>query len=88
MITLLRFMIFIVLIPNNFYCCQQDRRVLDMKLIFNFQHYSFKERGARNALLSLTEEQKKNGVVSASMGNHSQVSILSYLNFYKLFHSP
>ena len=58
-----------------------------MKLNFNSQHYSFKERGARNALLSLTDEQKKNGVVSASMGNHSQVSIPSYLNFYKLFNS-
>ncbi|TMW46599.1 hypothetical protein DOY81_008316 [Sarcophaga bullata] len=33
---------------------------------------SFKERGARNALLSLTDEQRKNGVISASMGNHSQ----------------
>ncbi|KAG5672796.1 hypothetical protein PVAND_002889 [Polypedilum vanderplanki] len=33
---------------------------------------SFKERGARNALLHLTPEQKKNGVVSASLGNHAQ----------------
>lgn len=32
---------------------------------------SFKERGARNALLSLTEEQKKAGVVAASAGNHA-----------------
>lgn len=29
---------------------------------------SFKERGARNALLHLTPEQKKAGVVSASLG--------------------
>ncbi|GMF64901.1 unnamed protein product [Phytophthora lilii] len=33
---------------------------------------SFKERGARNALLQLTEEEKKNGVVAASAGNHAQ----------------
>ncbi|CAG9807557.1 unnamed protein product [Chironomus riparius] len=33
---------------------------------------SFKERGARNALLHLTAEQKRAGVVSASLGNHAQ----------------
>lgn len=33
---------------------------------------SFKERGARNALLRLSDEEKKVGVVAASMGNHSQ----------------
>jgi len=32
---------------------------------------SFKERGARNALMLLTEAQKKVGVVSASAGNHA-----------------
>lgn len=32
---------------------------------------SFKERGARNALLLLTDEQKTNGVVAASAGNHA-----------------
>jgi len=32
---------------------------------------SFKERGARNALLQLTDEQKKTGVVAASAGNHA-----------------
>jgi threonine dehydratase len=32
---------------------------------------SFKERGARNALLGLTDEQKKRGVVAASAGNHA-----------------
>jgi threonine dehydratase len=32
---------------------------------------SFKERGARNALLLLPEEQKKNGVIAASAGNHA-----------------
>ena len=32
---------------------------------------SFKERGARNALLSLSEEAKAKGVVAASAGNHA-----------------
>jgi len=32
---------------------------------------SFKERGARNCLLLLSEEQKKLGVITASAGNHA-----------------
>lgn len=32
---------------------------------------SFKERGARNALLRLSDEQRKTGVVAASAGNHA-----------------
>ncbi|TVQ31414.1 MAG: threonine ammonia-lyase [Phycisphaeraceae bacterium] len=32
---------------------------------------SFKERGARNALLLLDEQQRRNGVVAASAGNHA-----------------
>ncbi|XP_072929494.1 L-threonine ammonia-lyase-like [Epargyreus clarus] len=37
---------------------------------------SFKERGARNALLLLSPEAKRRGIISASLGNHSQA--LSY----------
>src|ERR1700751_2205267 len=33
---------------------------------------SFKERGARNALLQLTSEESKHGVIAASAGNHAQ----------------
>ena len=33
---------------------------------------SFKERGARNALLGLSEEQRRKGVIAASAGNHAQ----------------
>jgi threonine dehydratase len=33
---------------------------------------SFKERGARNALLRLSAEQRKHGVIAASAGNHAQ----------------
>ena len=32
---------------------------------------SFKERGARNALLSLSADERRNGVVAASAGNHA-----------------
>ena len=32
---------------------------------------SFKERGARNALLQLSEQQKRAGVIAASAGNHA-----------------
>ena len=33
---------------------------------------SFKERGARNALLRLPDETKRRGVIAASAGNHAQ----------------
>jgi threonine dehydratase len=33
---------------------------------------SFKERGARNALLLLSPEQRRRGVIAASAGNHAQ----------------
>ena len=33
---------------------------------------SFKERGARNALLMLPEDARKRGVIAASAGNHAQ----------------
>jgi threonine dehydratase len=38
-----------------------------------FKQYtgSFKERGARNALMQLPTEQKKKGVIAASAGNHA-----------------
>lgn len=38
-----------------------------------FQQFtgSFKERGARNVLLNLTAEERKIGVISASLGNHA-----------------
>ena len=33
---------------------------------------AYKERGALNALLQLTQEQRERGVIAASAGNHSQ----------------
>ncbi|MCB1532061.1 MAG: threonine ammonia-lyase [Alphaproteobacteria bacterium] len=39
----------------------------------NLQHTNaFKARGALNKLLSLSEEQRKNGVIACSAGNHAQ----------------
>lgn len=39
----------------------------------NMQHTNaFKARGALNKLLSLNEEQRKNGVIACSAGNHAQ----------------
>jgi threonine dehydratase len=46
----------------------------DIHLKFENLQYtaSFKERGALNKLLSLTQEQKARGVAAASAGNHAQ----------------
>ncbi|KAJ4439624.1 hypothetical protein ANN_07752 [Periplaneta americana] len=46
---------------------------MDVFLKKDFLQYtgSFKERGARYALVMLPEEQKKKGVISASLGNHA-----------------
>ncbi len=41
------------------------------KLEFLHRTGSFKERGARNALLQIDEAQKKRGVIAASAGNHA-----------------
>ena len=50
--------------------------LLGGRVWFKFDHLqrtgSFKERGARNKLESLPEEQRKEGVIAASAGNHAQ----------------
>ncbi|XP_053694521.1 L-threonine ammonia-lyase [Sabethes cyaneus] len=50
--------------------------ILDMDIFLKKEFLqftgSFKERGARYALVMLTEEQRKKGVISASLGNHAQ----------------
>lgn len=43
-----------------------------LKKDFLQQTGSFKERGARYAMLMLTQEQQRLGVVAASLGNHAQ----------------
>ena len=49
---------------------------LPCKLFWKFENLqktgSFKDRGALNKLLQLTKEEKKQGVVTASAGNHAQ----------------
>lgn len=34
--------------------------------------FSFKERGARYALLMLSKEKREKGIIAASLGNHAQ----------------
>src|SRR5436309_12957978 len=41
------------------------------KLEFLQRTGSFKERGARNALLKLNAEEQRRGVITASAGNHA-----------------
>ena len=41
-------------------------------LIYFIKFISFKERGALNTLILLSQEQKRTGVISASLGNHAQ----------------
>lgn len=47
---------------------------MELYLKKDFVQYtgSFKERGACYALMMLSEEHKRNGVISASLGNHAQ----------------
>jgi threonine dehydratase len=51
-------------------------RIAGCEIWLKFENLQFtaayKERGALNALLLLTEEQRRRGVIAASAGNHSQ----------------
>ena len=44
---------------------------LYLKKEYELRTGSFKERGARNALLKLSDEERKIGVIAASAGNHA-----------------
>ncbi|VDP28494.1 unnamed protein product [Schistosoma mattheei] len=44
---------------------------LRFNVIMTLFNNSFKERGARNALLQLTPEEAKRGVIACSAGNHA-----------------
>lgn len=49
---------------------------------------AYKERGALNKLISLTEEEKKKGVCAASAGNHAQGTFhpfIFFLSFMQCF---
>jgi threonine dehydratase len=59
--------------------CDHSRTLSDItgaEIWLKFENLQFtaayKERGALNALLHLTEEQRKRGVIAASAGNHAQ----------------
>jgi len=60
---------------------RQLNRMFDCELYFkceNFQKVgAFKFRGATNAVLSLTDNKKKNGVVTHSSGNHAAALALA-----------
>jgi threonine dehydratase len=51
-------------------------RITGAEIYLKFENLQFtaayKERGALNALLLLTEEQRSRGVIAASAGNHAQ----------------
>jgi threonine dehydratase len=69
---------------------QQLNRIFECSLFFkceNFQKVgAFKFRGATNAVLSLTEEQKKRGVVTHSSGNHAAaLALAARINGIKAF---
>jgi threonine dehydratase len=69
---------------------QQLNRLFGCELLFkceNFQKVgAFKFRGATNAVLSLTEEQKRAGVVTHSSGNHAAaLSLAAGMNGIKAF---
>jgi threonine dehydratase len=60
---------------------RQLNRIFDCRLFFkceNFQKVgAFKFRGATNAVMSLNESQKQNGVVTHSSGNHAAALALA-----------
>jgi threonine dehydratase len=69
---------------------QQLNRIFECELFFkceNFQKVgAFKFRGATNAVLSLTEVQKKHGVVTHSSGNHAAaLALAAAMNGTKAF---
>jgi threonine dehydratase len=69
---------------------QQLNKIFDCELFFkceNFQKVgAFKFRGATNAVLSLSEKEKKNGVVTHSSGNHAAaLSLAAVMNNVKAY---
>ena len=69
---------------------RQLNRIFDCELYFkceNFQKVgAFKFRGATNAVLSLTDDQKKHGVVTHSSGNHAAaLALAAGMNGIKAF---
>ena len=64
---------------------QSVNSIIEGKVVFKCENFqktgSFKMRGASNAVLSLSEEQAKRGVVTVSSGNHgAALSLAAKLN--------
>lgn len=57
------------LVKSHYYSEKLKTNIYFKLELLNPTH-SFKTRGATNAILSLTEEQRQNGVITASGGNH------------------
>lgn len=74
------------LIKSQYYSQLLNTNIYFKLEILNPTH-SFKTRGATNAILSLSDEQRKNGVITASGGNHglgvayvaSQIGVPAYI---------
>jgi len=67
---------------------QQLNRIFGCEMFFKCENFqkagAFKFRGASNAVLQLTEEQKKKGVVTHSSGNHAAaLSLAASMNGIK-----
>ena len=67
-----------LILPGISHCpCVKSKlsKFLNVKLHFLLENFSetgsFKERGARCALLNLNEKQREKGVIAASAGNHA-----------------
>jgi len=62
--------------PTPFYESISLGRMLGLRLWIKYENHqpisAFKVRGTLNKVLSLTEEERTRGVVTASMGNHGQ----------------
>ena len=61
--------------------CESINRIFGAELFFKCENFqkagAFKYRGASNAVLLLTDEQKKNGVATHSSGNHAAALALA-----------
>ena len=74
------------LIRSDYFSQKLNTNIYFKLEILNPTH-SFKTRGATNAIVSLPEEQRQNGVITASGGNHglgvayvaSQLGIPAYI---------
>lgn len=69
------------IVPTDLSISTSASQILGSEIYFKYENMqatgSFKIRGALNKILSLTEQQKKMGVIASSAGNHAQGVALS-----------